>query len=254
MKKIMRTILRWLLPVLLAAGGFFLYRSVPTQFLGLCSFALAGLLLLYAFLGLLERPKPMAAKVLRSLVSTVVCFGVILVAVTGLFVAVSARGNAGERCDYIVVLGAKVNGTAPSRILSQRIDAAENYLLDHPRAVAVLSGGQGADEGISEAQCMFNELTARGIAPERLLMEDQSTSTWENLQFSLALLEETTGSRPEKLGIVSSEFHLHRAGMFADSCGVEAVGIPGKTDNPVHLVNYFLREIAGVWHYIILGG
>ncbi len=254
MKKKIPYILRWLLPLLLVVAGLFLYSTIPTQFLGLVSFALAGLVCLYFLLGMLERRTPMAAKVLRSILSTFVCFGLVIVMLTGLFVGASARGDTGESCDYIVVLGAKVNGTEPSRILRQRIDAAESYLISHPDTIAVLSGGQGPDEGISEAQCMYNELTARGIAPERLLLEDQSTSTLENLRFSLAMLERAKEKRPEKLGVVSSEFHLHRAGIFAESCGVEAVGIPAKTENSLHYVNYFLREIAGVWHYYILGG
>ncbi len=253
MKKKLLCIAPWLLPALLMVAGIFLYGNIPTSFLGLVSFALAGLLCLYFLIRLLGRREPMAAKVLRSLLSWLVCLGLVVVAITGAVVARDALGSHAQ-CDVIVVLGAKVNGTAPSRILSQRIDAAHSYLLTHEDAMAVLSGGQGPDEGISEAQCMYNELTARGIAPERLVLEDQSTSTWENLHFSLEKAEAALGSHPQRLGIVSSEFHLCRAGLFARACGVEPVGIPARTDNPVHFVNYFLREIAGVWHYIILGG
>ena len=68
------------------------------------------------------------------------------------------------------------------------------------------------------------------------------------------LIEEKTGSRPEKLGVLSSEYHLFRASLFAADCGVEAVGIPATTSWFSIRVNYFLREVAGVWHYLILGG
>ena len=81
------------------------------------------------------------------------------------------------------------------------------------------------------------------------IAEDTSVSKW-----LLNLIEEKTSTRPTKIGLVSSEFHLYRATLFAKECGVESVGIPGKTGNFVHFTNYFLREIAGVWHYIILGG
>ena len=101
---------------------------------------------------------------------------------------------------------------------------------------------------------MFLQLTARGIDPQRLWLEEQATSTWENLKFSLNLIEEKTGVRPEKIGLLSSEYHLFRAGLFARDCGVEAVGIPAETSWPTIRLNYFLREVAGVWHYIILGG
>ena len=135
-----------------------------------------------------------------------------------------------------------------------RIDAAERYLRSHPDTVAILSGGQGTDEDISEAECMYRQLTARGISPQQLWIEDKATSTWENLKFSLDLIEEKTGNRPDTIGVISSEYHLFRAGLFAKDCGVTAVGIPAKTQWISLRVNYFLREVAGVWHYLILGG
>ena len=101
---------------------------------------------------------------------------------------------------------------------------------------------------------MHRELCELGLDPRRLRIEDAATSTWENLNFSLALIEEKTGLRPETIGLLSSEYHLFRAGLFAADCGVEAVGIPATTSWFSIRVNYFLREAAGVWHYLILGG
>ena len=101
---------------------------------------------------------------------------------------------------------------------------------------------------------MFHELTLRGIEPERLWLESRSTSTWENLKFSLDIIEEKTGTRPGSIGLISSEYHLFRAGLFAKDCGVETVGIPAATSWESIRLNYFLREVAGVWHYILLGG
>ena len=85
-------------------------------------------------------------------------------------------------------------------------------------------------------------------------MEDKATSTWENLHFSLDLIEAKTGTRPEKIGLLSSEYHMFRAGLFADACGVESVGIPARTSRFSQRVNHFMREVAGVWHYLLLGG
>ena len=85
-------------------------------------------------------------------------------------------------------------------------------------------------------------------------MEEKATSTWENLNFTLDLIEEKTGERPGKLGILSSEYHLFRAKLFAKECGVEAVGIPARTTRLSQRINHFMREVAGVWHYLILGG
>ena len=93
-----------------------------------------------------------------------------------------------------------------------------------------------------------------GIDGSRIWMEPEATSTWENLQYSLNLIESKTGTRPERLAVISSEYHLFRASLFAKKCGVEFVGIPAHTTNPAQMVNHFLREVAGVWHYILLGG
>ena len=182
------------------------------------------------------------------------CAGVLLAGITKGLIIHASFGSAGENVSYLVVLGAKVRSDGPSLSLQNRIDAAFSYLTAHPDTIAVVTGGQGEDEHISEAQCMFDRLTAMGIDGSRIWMEDKATSTWENLRFSLDLIEEKTGSRPAKIGVLSSEYHLYRAGLFAKACGVEFIGVPARTTNPVLMVNYFLREVAGVWHFMLLGG
>ena len=248
-------VIKWILPVIFAATGVFLSNFIHGhKFLGLCCFCLAGLLICYFLIGILTRHHIVTGKVLRTILSCLLCFGVLIFLGTEIIILNASQGSPETDCPYIVVLGAKVNGTSPSLSLSDRIRAAEKYLKAHPDTIAVLSGGQGPDEGIPEAECMFNELTKRGIAPERLWLESRSTSTWENLNFSLDIIEEKTGIRPDSIGLLSSEYHLYRAGLFAKDCGVEAIGIPAATSWPSIRLNYFLREAAGVWHYILLGG
>ncbi len=224
------------------------------SFSALVSVCLIGVLLFYNLADLLKNKLPKTVKIVRRIFTVCLCIGLLVVGVTECIIIGASFGNPDEDCDYIVVLGAMVRSNGPSVSLQNRIDAAYEYLTAHPDAVAVVSGGQGPDEPMSEAQCMFDHLTAMGIAPERVWMEDRSTSTWENLQFTLDLIEEKTGSRPDRLGVVSSEYHMFRASLFADACGVEFVGIPAHTTRLSQMINHFMREIAGVWHYIILGG
>ena len=89
-----------------------------------------------------------------------------------------------------VVLGCGVNGEKPSAMLNKRIDAAYDYLTENPQAVCILSGGKGDGENLSEARCMYNALTQKGVAPERLYLEENSTSTAENMQYSKQILTE----------------------------------------------------------------
>lgn len=251
----MKKFAKWLIPAAFLLLSLFFYTAVHGHsFLGLVCLCLAGVIICYYLLDLLKKRFPNTSKVLRIILTTVLCIGILIFVVTEGIIIHASFGAPDTDCEYIVVLGAKVNGTSPSLSLSDRIRAAESYLKAHPDTIAILSGGQGADEGISEAQCMFEGLTTRGIDPNRLWLEDKATSTWENLHFTLDLIEEKTGNRPNTIGLVSSEYHLFRASLFGDACGVETVGIPAATSWFSIRLNYFMREVAGVWHYLILGG
>ena len=120
--------------------------------------------------------------------------------------------------DYLVVLGAQVMGTRPSLSLQYRIDSACEYLKENPGTRAVLSGGKGPDEGISEARCMYEEMLRQGVDREQLILEDRSASTSQNIEFTRNLLKEKTEreegtegrARRLKVGIVTNGFHLFR--------------------------------------------
>ncbi len=254
MKKEHLSYLRWLLPAALLGAGAYFSRVPIADFLAVACFAAAALLTVIFLLPMLHRHHPKTAQWIALALVTAVALAVILVTVTAARIGNAEAGTPETAVSYIVVLGAKVNGATPSDNLRSRIDAAYAYLTAHPDTVAVLSGGQGSDEEMTEAQCMRRELTGKGIDGERLWLEEKATSTWENICFSLDLIEEQTGQRPDTIGLVTSEFHLYRAGLFAADCGVNAVGIPGKTADSFEHIYYFLREIAGVWHYYLLGG
>ena len=177
-----------------------------------------------------------------------------VVGVTEALIIKASFGDPKEQVEYMVVLGAKVRESGPSVSLWDRIHGAADYLEAHPDTIAIVSGGQGADEPMTEAKAMYDELIALGIDSDRVWLEENATSTWENLTFALDLIEEKNGERPAKLGILSSEYHLFRAKLFAKECGVEAVGIPARTSRLSQKINHFMREVAGVWHYLILGG
>ena len=149
-------------------------------------------------------------------------------------------------------MGAGVNGTTPSLSLRERINAAYTYMQNNPHTICVVSGGQGDGENITEAKCMFNELTKLGIAEDRILLEDRADSTWKNITFSLEIIEEKTGEKQKNVGIVSSDYHLYRASLYAKEAGLFPICIPAKTSWWHLHVNYFLREIVALWGYWIL--
>ena len=247
--------LPWFLCGVLAAMAFVLrFMLLGYSFSALVCCCLIGIIAFYEITRMLREKYPRPVKLIRKIVTVCLMAGLLVVGVTECFIIEASFGDPKEQVDYVVVLGAKVRVTGPSASLWDRIYGAYDYLEDHPNVIAVVSGGQGADEPISEAKSMRDELVALGIDESRIWVEDQATSTWENLNFSLDLIEEKTGQRPEKLGVVSSEYHLFRASLFAEACGVDFVGVPARTSRVSQMVNHFMREVAGVWHYLILGG
>lgn len=251
----MKPILKWSAPVLCLLFSLFLRYAVRGySFLSLVFFCIAGVNVCFYLIAILKKHRPGTAKALNILLCGILCLGILIYIVTGSLILDAARGDSGKDPQYIVVLGAGLRGDSPSPILSDRIQKAYTYLTEHPDAVCIASGGQGEDEQISEAQCIFNHLTQMGIDESRIWLEDRSTSTWENFKFTLNLIEQKTGSRPEQLGVLSNDFHLFRAGIFARQCGIDPIGIPAPTSNFTLRINYYLREVAGVWHYLILGG
>lgn len=163
---------------------------------------------------------------------------------------ISQRATTCAESDYLIVLGCRVEGTEPSVMLKDRINAAYEYLQEND-AICIVSGGMGDDENITEAQCMFNALTAMGIDPDRIWMEDQATSTLENLQYSVALIQEKTGSQPELVDVLSSDFHLYRAQMFAREMDLDIIPVYADSTHDLRYYITFLREILLIWYYSI---
>lgn len=248
-------ILCWLaiIPLLILYYGL-TYIFLSYSFTGLVCLCLAGILLFYNLADLMKNKYPKTVKIVRRIFTICLCVGLLVVGVTEAIIIEASFGDKEETCEYVVVLGCHVRPTGPSLTLLDRINAAYDYLTEHPDVIAVVSGGQGFDEPMSEAQCIYDHLIDRGIDPDRVWIEDKATSTWENLNFTLDMIEQRTGTRPGKLGIISSEYHLYRASLLADACGIESVGIPATTTVISQRINHYMREVAGVWHYIILGG
>ena len=177
----------------------------------------------------------------------VVLSGVALCAVALLVVlealVLRGFGQRGEKnLDAIIVLGAQVWPSGPSLSLKYRLDTAAVYLQENPGTVCIVSGGQGYNEPFTEAQGMYDYLTARGIAPERIRREENSTNTVENIRFSRQLLQPDE----TKIGIVTNDFHVYRSVAIAGKCGLpDAVGIAAPSGR-YYLPNNMFREAFGI--------
>ena len=120
----------------------------------------------------------------------------------------------------MVILGCQVKPWGPSILLQDRLDEALAYLEDHPDMTVVVSGGQGPDEHISEAQCMYDYLTEHGVDGEQILMEDRSHNTVQNLRYTVELLAAEGYDTTADILVVSNGFHLTRVRMlWSRVCG-----------------------------------
>ncbi len=155
----------------------------------------------------------------------------------------SAMGTEPDEPATLIVLGCKVEGDRPSVALLRRVDTAADYLLAHPSVRVIVSGGQGPDELISEAEAMRRALVDRGVDEERILVEDRSTSTLENLTFSKEILTEN-GLGTSAI-VVSEGYHMYRALRVADRVGLDAQGLAAPSAAWV-LPTSWVREWFGI--------
>ncbi|WP_377866226.1 YdcF family protein [Bacillus sp. R86525] len=152
--------------------------------------------------------------------------------------------NATYDADYIIVLGSKVNGTKPSYSLQYRIDKAAEYLQSHEKTIAIVSGGQGKGEDITEALAMKQGLMKQNIAEDRIIMEDRSTSTDENIKFSKPLIPD----KMKKGMIVTNDFHMFRAKKIAAKQGLQLEGLPAETPKRI-VIPSNIREYLAITQY-----
>ena len=158
----------WIPTALLALGLVFYFAVYGFRFAGVLLFLAAGVVLAFGIVDALRGRFPRFSRWATRLGLILVCLGLLLAAGTAGWVVSAGRGAADPEAQWVVVLGAGVNGTVPSQALRERLEAAQDYLARYPEAVAVLSGAQGDGEAITEAQCMYDWLTARGVDPARL--------------------------------------------------------------------------------------
>lgn len=191
--------------------------------------------------------------------------------------------------DYIIIHGAGLDGPRPTPLLAGRIDKAlELWNKQHQHGKFVVSGGQGADEIVSEAQAMRDYLLEKGVSADAILMEDKSTTTWENLRYSLAIINadratgvdatssaavassgdvtttasDVSGTATSSSGfttaVVTSDFHVFRCAEYAHNLGIKADGIGSHTKGwywPTAFIREFIAITkAHLWPYLVIGG
>jgi len=158
----------------------------------------------------------------------------------------NTKDSVPNQVDYLIILGAGLNGDKLSWTLWERVEKGLRILQVNKDMRVVVSGGKGPGEWITEAEAMQRYLVEKGIAKERIIKEEQSTSTMENFRFTHELLEQQTSYEPsEPVLVITNDFHMFRSKILARRNGLNPVGVPSPT--PWYLrPNAYLREYFAV--------
>lgn len=153
--------------------------------------------------------------------------------------------------DYLIVLGARLYGDLPSPSLKNRLDIALEYLEEYPITKVIVSGGQGQDELVPEADAMKKYMVDKGIGEGRIIVEGKSTSTLENLKFSLEKIQGEASMDNVDIIVVTNKYHVFRSKFIAKRLGVQVKGLPAEIPSTV-VVSSYLREYFAVFKSMIL--
>lgn len=153
--------------------------------------------------------------------------------------------------DAVIVLGAAVHGKTPSLTLKRRLDTAVKYHKQNPDAVIIVSGGQGVQEDITEAEAMRNYLIKNDVEADKIIKEEAATSTFENFAFSKKILDNKFGDEYTTV-FITNEYHILRAGLCASRAGILNTTHLHSNTSLSYLVSGVLRECLAVIKYVIL--
>ena len=160
------------------------------------------------------------------------------------------RSEENKKAEFVIVLGAALHGKQLSWTLYTRINKALDYLNSHPGTKVVVSGGQGAGESITEAEAMKRFLVAKGIQENRIIKEEKSTSTIENLRFSKEIIEKQSKQTP-RIMLTTNDFHMYRAKMLANREGLHVYALPSATPLSIKYNSYFREYFALIKSYLL---
>lgn len=182
-----------------------------------------------------------------------VVLGMLYIIVCCILMGTQFSSNGEKDLDYIIVLGAQVRTTGPSIVLKYRLDKAVEYLNDNPDTTCIVSGGQGGNEPTAEASVMRDYLVDKGIDENRILVEDKSLNTIQNIEFSKKIIEDDCNGDYDNVGILSNNFHVFRGTAIARKQGLNGVCGIAASSHPRFLPNNMLRECFGILKDFIQG-
>ena len=250
-KKIFMNVI-WLVLALICLGYYIMcasYAGIGSSFIfiwlmGAVFFGLVFTVRLLEIKGIIY-----VAKALKICFIAVMALGVSLFVFVEAIVIKGMMTKPQDNCDYIIVLGCQIRGDHITRSLKNRLNVAVDYATDNPDTTIIVSGGKGKGENTTEAYAMYNYLVSKGIDSSRIIQEDKSTDTNENMKYSVQYISDFSSP----VGIATNNFHIFRSKLLAKGQGLTHVsGIASGSDD-VLFVNYMVREAIGIVKDFVCG-
>ncbi|MDR2919621.1 MAG: YdcF family protein [Tannerella sp.] len=219
--------------------GFTIGYSIPI---------IIGLLLIAISLWFKKLPRKW-----RKIVSTLIIIGIsFFLVVTGVVVVRGTKNTVDYTEDCAIVLGSGIRGETVLPTMQNRLDACLEYHRKNEQAIIIVSGGQGPNEAISEAEAMKRYLINHGIPASQIIKEDRSHNTKENFSYSKKILEQRFAGRPYSVACITSHYHISRAEKIAFKQDIDVRTYSADVD--WHLLPFaYIREFLSILKYWILG-
>lgn len=235
----------WLGAVIAAAGAAIYlsgYRMFFPLFLILAGAAVIG----YGILNVLIRRGIAWAFYLRRCVYGLMLVGAVSFCGVQAMIASQQGTDVDFNEEYVIALGAGLDGDVPSWIMRSRMDALADYVEKNPGAVVIACGGMGPLETVTEASVFKEDLIRSGVPEKQILVDEQSRNTAENMKFAAELIRKRSGEGPVRVAVVTNDFHLWRGKYYARKQGLVPTGYCAPTPCWDLTVQYYLREYFSV--------
>ncbi|URZ02217.1 YdcF family protein [Clostridium felsineum] len=186
-----------------------------------------------------------------NIIKAIVCIFCVIFVLTEAVLIYNGKADYKGKVDYIIVLGAGLNGKQMLGTQYERVTKAMEYVKENPDVKIVVSGGRGHNESISEAEAMKEYFLKKGVLSQNIIMEDKSTNTFENLRNSKRIIDKISNEKDIKVGVVTSSYHITRAKLLGKRVGLKLYGISAPI-NKLLLIQSYTREFFAFYKSLIL--
>lgn len=164
----------------------------------------------------------------KRIVSMVLFICLLQFAIVIALIFIGGISDSETRTDYLIILGAGLEGDTPAVSLLERLRTGCSYLKKYPDTVVIVSGGRGIGEDITEAEAMRRYLVKNGVDENRIILETKATSTMENFRYARQLIEERTGGRAVEITFITNRYHIFRSRILARRNGLTAYALASE--------------------------